>query len=233
VTSPTRKQFIAQRPVGGSYTFGGRQGRMSPTRQRAFDELVPRYLVRLPIAADRRVIVEIGCGRGDATAAMAAGDADSLVIACEPNGAMIASLAELLDEGGHSNVHLWLGDAFDLLGVLGPDGAAEIRIWFPDPWPKPRHAGKRLFTALRLDLIVDALAPGGLLRVATDDPAYAAEALDAIGRNARLDVGRVVERPAARPITRFEARGEREGRVATDIEVRKREVDETIENQRE
>ena len=223
-----RKQFLAPRPVGGSYTFGGRQGRMSPTRQRAFDEVLPRYELSLPLPGppdrpipdrripDRPIIVEIGCGKGDATAAMAPGDGDALVIACEPNGAMLANLALLLDEGGITNVRLWLGDAFDLLGVLGPGTVSEIRVWFPDPWPKPRHAGKRLITARRLGLLVDALQVGGRFRLATDDAAYAAEALQAIAVEPRL-TGDVAPRPDDRPITRFEARGLREGRVATDV----------------
>jgi len=163
------------------------------------------------------VIVEIGCGKGDATAAMAASDADSLVIACEPNGAMIAHLALLLDDAGTTNVRLWVGDAFDLLGLLGPASVAEIRVWFPDPWPKPRHAGKRLITPQRLALITDAIEVGGRLRLATDDPDYASEALAAIAAADRLS-GQVVARPDQRPITVFEARGLAEGRAATDIE---------------
>jgi tRNA (guanine-N7-)-methyltransferase len=225
VTGPTRKQFIAARPVGGSYTFGGRQGRMSPTRQRAFDELLPRYELAVAMldevtGGQRPIIVEIGCGKGDATAAMAPGDGDAHVIACEPNGAMLANLAALLDEGGIVNVRLWLGDAFDLLGVLGPASVSEIRVWFPDPWPKPRHAGKRLITQQRLALLVDALTIGGVIRLATDDPGYADEALASIAMEPRLDGG-LVPRPEARPITRFEARGLRDGRVANDIAARR------------
>lgn len=225
VTAPTPKRFAASRPVGGSYTFGGRQGRMSPTRQRAFDELVPRYAFDLADTAatacdGRRIIVEIGCGKGDATAAMAPGDGDALVIACEPNGAMLAHLATLLDDAGITNVRLWLGDAFDLLAGLGPGAVAELRVWFPDPWPKPRHAGKRLITAQRLALLSEALAPGAVLRLATDAPAYAAQALDAIDMEPRL-VGGVVPRPHERPVTRFESRGLVQGRAATDIEARR------------
>jgi len=193
---------------------------MSPTRQRAFDELVPQYTAQQPIARDLPIIVEIGCGAGEATAAMALGDVAALVIACEPNAAMVANLATLLDADGITNVRLWVGDAFDLLGLLGPGSVAELRIWFPDPWPKPRQAQKRLFTAQRLSLLTDALTVGGRLRLATDDAAYAAEALAAIKAEPRL-VGDVIPRPAERPITRFEARGLQEGRSATDIEARR------------
>lgn len=189
---------------------------MSPTRQRAFDMVVPRFVAEPPYP-DGRVIVEIGCGKGDATAAMAAADGDSTVIACEPNGAMISHLALLLDAAGTTNVRLWVGDAFDLLGLLGAGSVTEIRVWFPDPWPKPRHAGKRLITAQRLALITDAIEIGGRLRLASDDADYAAEALAAIDAEPRL-TGSVVARPPARPITVFEARGLAEGRAATDIE---------------
>jgi len=207
----------AHRPVGGSYTFGGRKGRISPTRQRALDELVPRYLFAPPFDASRPLIIEIGCGKGEATAAMAGGDTDSLVIACEPNAATIANLASLLDDGGITNVALWVGDAFDLLAHLGPASTAEIRVWFPDPWPKPRHAHKRLVTAQRLGLITDALTIGARLRIATDDAAYAEEALAAIGAEPRLSGG-IVARPPGRPVTTFEARGLRAGHRPIDIE---------------
>jgi tRNA (guanine-N7-)-methyltransferase len=207
-------------PVGSSYTFGGRQGRMSPTRQRAFDHLVPRYLLSLPLLPAQRLIVEIGCGKGEATAAMAPDEPAALVVACEPNQATMAHLASLLDAGDVTNVRLWIGDAFDLLAIVGAKSIDEIRVWFPDPWPKPRHAHRRLFTALRLGLIIDALLVGGLLRVATDDVAYADQVLLAIGDEPRLRGG-IVERPSNRPVTTFEARGYRDGRDSIDIEAQR------------
>ena len=205
-------------PVGGSYTFGGRQGRMSPTRQRALDTLVPLYLISTPLiaATSLRLVVEIGCGKGEATVAMARGELDSLVIACEPNEATMAHLATLLDGAAVDNVRLWIGDAFDLLAVIGNESVDEVRVWFPDPWPKPRHAHKRLVTPLRLARIVDALKVGGLFRLATDDPQYAQQTLDAIGNEDRL-VGALVPRPHERPVTTFEARALRAGREPIDI----------------
>jgi tRNA (guanine-N7-)-methyltransferase len=190
---------------------------MSPTRQRAFDHLVPRYLHTFPLPPSPRLIVEIGCGKGEATAAMAVDEQDATVIACEPNEATMAHLASLLDAGDIENVRLWIGDAFDLLALLGDQRVDEIRVWFPDPWPKPRHAQKRLITPLRFGLIVSALRIGGRLRVATDDAAYAQQTLAAVADEPRL-TGGVVARPVRRPITTFEARAHRDGREPIDIE---------------
>jgi tRNA (guanine-N7-)-methyltransferase len=207
-------------PLGGQRTYGGRQGRMSATRQRAYDELLPKYAVELPAPDDRDLLVEIGCGRGDATAAMAPADAPALVIACEPNGAMLANLLLLIEGGGIENVRVFQGDALELLTRLGRGRVRELRVWFPDPWPKARHASKRLVTTERLEVLVDSLLVGGRLRLATDAPDYAAEALAAIAGNPRLDGG-IVRRPDERPVTKFEARGLREGRAPIDIEARR------------
>lgn len=194
---------------------------MSPTRQRWFDELVPKYRFVADRDLDgRSLIVEIGCGKGDATAAMAPADAPALVVACEPNEATCAHLASLLDARGIDNVRLWIGDAFSLLAMLGPQSVAEIRVWFPDPWPKPRQAQKRLTTPLRLALIIEALHLGGVLRLASDDANYAAQAFAAMQAEPRLAAA-IVSRPQERPVTVFEARGIREGHAAVDLLARR------------
>src|SRR5262249_12426064 len=160
----------------------GRKGRMSPTRQRALDELVPLYLAHPPLATGRPIIVEIGSGRGDSTATMAAQQPEFDVIACEVNHATMSNLALLIDANELTNVRLWLRDAFEALAELGPRSVTEVRVWFPDPWPKPRHAHKRLVVPERISATTDALVIGGRLRIATDDVAYAEQALDVIER---------------------------------------------------
>ncbi len=180
--------------------------------------MVSRYAPRvaLAVADDLGVVVEIGCGKGDATAAMAVDDR-ALVIACEPNQATCAHLAHLLTEAGIGNVRIWIGDVFELCKELPPGTVDEIRAWFPDPWPKPRHGHKRLVHPTRLHTLATMLRLGGRFRLATDDPCYAAETMAACAAEPLLRAN-IVERPARRPITVFEARGLREGRVAVDIE---------------
>jgi tRNA (guanine-N7-)-methyltransferase len=49
---------------------------------------------------------------------------------------------------------------------------AALHVFFPDPWPKKRHAKRRLFTPDFARAAANALVPGGVLRVATDNLPY-------------------------------------------------------------
>jgi len=120
-----------------------------------------------------------------------------------------------------TNVRLWRGDAFDLLDRLGSAVVAELRIWFPDPWPKPPPCREA----------VGHSAAAGRARRRTRRRRSAApchrrtgvregSAVGGPRQTPRL-TGGVVPRPTERPITKFEARGLKEGREAVDIEARR------------
>ncbi len=71
------------------------------------------------------------------------------------------------------NLRVVEGRAEVVLGVMIPAGrAAAVRILFPDPWPKDRHAAHRLFQPFFVREVRRVLEPGGLLEAATDDAAY-------------------------------------------------------------
>ncbi len=74
---------------------------------------------------------------------------------------------------GLRNVVLMRGDALLLLAsVLPHEFAASIHIYFPDPWPKARHAKRRLLDVDTVDLVLRLLIPGGSIFFATDFLAY-------------------------------------------------------------
>ena len=93
----------------------------------------------------------------------------------------------------------------------------EIRIWFPDPWPKPKQRQRRIVTHAIMTRLVPWLIEGGRLRMATDIVDYAEQMLDVCGSHPEL-AGGVVDRPPDRPITRFERKGIEAGRIVTDLE---------------
>ncbi len=83
--------------------------------------------------------------------------------------------------GCGTNLRLVHANAFDAIDPVFPDRClAGGFILFPDPWPKARHARRRLLQTSFLRLIARKLQPGAHLEIRTDDPDYALQALDAL-----------------------------------------------------
>ena len=94
-----------------------------------------------------------------------------------------------------------MGDALDVLRRI-PDGALSfVYLLHPDPWPKNRHAKRRMMNDGPLDLIAAKLKPGGEFRMATDHPVYLDHALMVMQRHRRpvrlagRGTGRLAELP--------------------------------------
>ena len=161
-------------------------------------------------------VLEIGFGMGEATAAMAAAEPDVDVLAVDVHPAGIASLLRRLEAADLRNVRIVDSDAVDVLHALPSSSLAEVRLYFPDPWPKTRHVKRRLLRPSIAALIADRLAPQGFLHLATDWPAYAEHALDVL---AGWDVR---EERGARATTGYERRAIAAGRTAIDLIARPR-----------
>jgi tRNA (guanine-N7-)-methyltransferase len=164
------------------------------------------------VAPYRAEVLEIGFGMGEATVEMAARDPRQL-LAVEVHPAGIMALLRRLEAAGLDNVRLVEGDAIEVLEALPAHSLDEVRAFFPDPWPKARHAKRRLLQPAFAQLVADRLKPKGLLHLATDVPSYAEHALEVL---ADWDV-QVVPRPAGRPLTGYEKRALLAGRESTDL----------------
>ncbi len=205
------------------HTYRLRQGRTSPNALAALERLRPGFgcpptaLLDPPRVFGRLapLVVEIGSGMGEATAAMAAAQPEIDIVAVEVHRAGVAALLQRLDQAHLTNVRVVEGDAVTLLrDVVARSSLTEVRVFFPDPWPKARHTKRRLISPTFARLVADRLVPGGRLHVATDWPAYAEQAVEVMA--SVLDTRRV-ERPATRPVTRFEQRGLAAGRASYDV----------------
>ncbi len=131
------------------------------------DSLDPRTLFPAPPAA---VWLEIGFGGGEHLAARAAARPDWGFLGCEPFVNGVASLLSHLADGGQTNVRLFPDDARRLLPGLAPGTVDGVFVLYPDPWPKTRHAPRRLLGADTLPHLARLLKPGGTLFTASDDP---------------------------------------------------------------
>jgi tRNA (guanine-N7-)-methyltransferase len=171
------------------------------------------------------LVLEIGSGMGEATAAMAAADPDRDYLAVEVHNAGVAHLLTLIEAGGLDNVRVARGDALDLLRHQLPAGTLDaIHAFFPDPWPKGRHHKRRLIQPSHVALLRSRLGTGAVLHCATDWAPYAEAmraALDADPGLANLHDG-YAPRPEHRPTTRYERRGLAAGRDVFDLMYRRR-----------
>ncbi len=176
---------------------------------------------------DRPLHFEIGFGGGEHLAYRADLLPDHGFIGCEPfiNGVATA-LGHIRDQG-LANVRLHMGDALEVLRRVPDQSLLMVYLLHPDPWPKARHAKRRMINDGPVELIAGKLKPGGELRVATDDPTYLNHALMVMQRHAgRLDwlaekPADFLERPGGWPATRYELKALREGRRAYALRYRR------------
>jgi tRNA (guanine-N7-)-methyltransferase len=215
-------------------SFVLRQGRFSPAQQRARDELLPRFgipFASAPLDFDAAFgreaprILEIGFGMGETTAAIAQAMPDHDFLAIDVHGPGVGSLLKRIDELRLGNIRVVQHDAVDVLREMIAHGAlAGIHVFFPDPWPKKRHHKRRLLQTAFAHELALRLQPFGYLHVATDWQDYAEAILATLSaerllRNTTRDYA---ERPAYRPVTKFERRGVGLGHEVWDLIFRKR-----------
>jgi tRNA (guanine-N7-)-methyltransferase len=206
-----------------------RQGRTTPAQQRALQDLMPAYGIeyREQLLDPARVfgrsaplILEIGSGMGETTAAIAAAQPGTDFIAVEVHGPGVGSLLKRIDEQGFRNVRVIRHDAMEVLGHMIADGSlAGIHLFFPDPWPKKRHHKRRLVQPGFAALAARKLAPGGALHAATDWEDYALQIEEVLAAEPLLER---VGSPGVRPPTKFELRGLKLGHKVRDLHFRKR-----------
>jgi tRNA (guanine-N7-)-methyltransferase len=208
-------------------TFKLRRGRVTPHQADGLTRLGPVFGVPLqstpldPPTLFGRVaplVLEVGFGMGEATVAMAAADPLRDVLAADVHTPGVGKLLRELETAEVDNVRVVEGDALHVLRVM-LDGIEldEVRVYFPDPWPKARHAKRRLVTPAFCDLVAARLRAGGVLHVATDWAPYAQMALRVLEAHSAFVVEQLEERPHHRPLTRFERRGLAAGRPSYDL----------------
>ena len=167
------------------------------------------------------VVLEIGCGSGTSTVAMAKDEPDIDVIAVEIYRRGLAQLLCAIDREQLGNIRLIRGNAIDVLDrLIAPGSLTGVRVFFPDPWPKARHHKRRFVQSTTIGLIADRLLPGGVLHATTDHPGYAehiAEVGDAEPRLCRVDPTSPLPISIVRPTTKYETKAHDAGSAVTEF----------------
>ena len=211
-------------------SFVLRQGRTTPAQTRALELLLPKHGIAFSgdlISSEaifRRnapLVLEIGSGMGETTAAIAQARPDADFIAIEVHAPGVGSLLNRIEAAKLTNLRVVRHDAVEVLEKMIADASlAAIHLFFPDPWPKKRHHKRRLVQPGFAALAARKLVPGGVVHAATDWPDYAEHM-------AAVFSGEPLLEPAAggfaqRPGTKFEARGRRLGHPIRDLYYRRR-----------
>ncbi|MEC7818994.1 MAG: tRNA (guanine(46)-N(7))-methyltransferase TrmB [Pseudomonadota bacterium] len=154
-------------------------------QQGLVDNLLPRIAVpdEGPVTAERLfgdsrpLHFEIGFGGGEHLAYRADLLPDHGFIGAEPYVNGVAQCLAQIEEERLGNIRLVHGDALQALARV-PDGALTMAyLLHPDPWPKAKHAKRRMMNDGPVRMIADKLKPGGEFRFGTDHPIYLRHAL--------------------------------------------------------
>jgi len=216
-------------------SFVMRAGRMTSGQARAFQELWPRYGVDyspVPLSLDQLFgrsaprTLEIGFGNGDHLAALARAHPERDYLGIEVHRPGVGHLFMQVEADALTNVRVSSHDAVEVLrDQLAPASLDEVLVLFPDPWHKKRHHKRRLIQPPFVELLATRIAPGGVLRLATDWEEYALQMLEVLGAaHAQFTnlspTGDWMPRPEERAPTRFERRGARLGHGVWDLAFR-------------
>lgn len=211
-----------------------RQGRLTQGQQFALDHfwdkycLDPNETLNLQKTYGRQapLCVEIGFGNGICLAELAAANPDKDYIGIEVHRPGVGHLLMQLEQHQLNNVRIYCHDAVEVLSCCITDGSlAAVHLFFPDPWHKRKHHKRRIVQASFVDLLALKLQSGGYFHAATDWEHYAKAMLTVLSADERFTntspTGTYCERPAYRPLTKFEQRGLRLGHGVWDLVFKK------------
>lgn len=175
----------------------------------------------------RPLHLEIGFGGGEHLACRADLLPDHGFIGCEPFLNGVAQALSHVRDQRLTNVRIHMGDALDVLRRLPDDALTMVYLLHPDPWPKARHAKRRMMNDGPLEIIASKLKAGGEFRVATDDPTYLDWSLMIMQRHTHQfewqvkEPGEWLSYPSGWLETRYAAKARREGRTPHQFRYRR------------
>ena len=201
-----------------------RQGRITQAQQRAWQEHSARYVLpEFPDLPDWQAIfgrrttqvVEIGCGYGETTCALAKANPQIDYIAFEVHRPAVGALMNRLAAAEIENVRIANTDALATIAEWFEDeSVAAFNIFFPDPWRKKKHHKRRLIRPEVLSLLLSKLVPQGGVHFVSDWQHYAESAAAVFAATPALCPA---PPPSRGGITRFEARAIAAGRAVHEF----------------
>lgn len=127
------------------------------------------YLLNEKPCSLKNVMIEIGCGKGGFMLALAEKNPETQFVAIEKISDVLLLAAEKIKKAELKNVKLLCADAETLSEYFEEGSVARIYLNFSDPWPRPKHAKRRLTAPKYLEIYKKLLAPDGAIYFKTDN----------------------------------------------------------------
>lgn len=164
-------------------------------------------------AAWAPTVLDIGFGYGESLVALGRASPQARVLGVDVHSPGQLRAMDRVVAAGLESVRVLPADVTALLPLLTPGRLELVQVFHPDPWPKRRHAGRRLLREPVVARLTELLVPGGVLHVVIDDDTYAGavrEAAAAIGTLAPIP-------PPAAPETKYGRRARAAGRTVHEM----------------
>lgn len=212
-------------------TYARRESRITSAQKKALTDLLDLYELPFSEAAvnfpdifpdAKRIAVEIGFGDGEALVEQARQHENTGYLGIEVFRPGVGKCLLNLHKNTIDNVRVSTHDARDVLTYQIPANSInEFIILFPDPWPKVRHHKRRLINIEFIQLCVDRLIEGGMIRIVTDCEDYASQVNRVLTENAQLaNIETCVQSLATRfigPQTRYARKAIQSGNPAYEM----------------
>ncbi len=167
--------------------------------------------------SDAPIFLEIGFGRGDFLLYLSQKYKDAFIIGIETSLKCLERAQKLLYEKKVENVRLLKGDARFLVREVFPKSSLDaIFINFPCPWPKKKHAERRVTTKKFLKVYAFVLKVGGVFELYTDEKWYFEEVFFNLSQSSFFDVY-FEENPLREVKTKYEKKWLKQGKTIYKI----------------
>lgn len=212
-------------------SFAKRSGRLSETQKQGIKDLWPKYGIDYQKSTEvfesllsqaKPLKLEIGFGNGDSLIDMAQNDPESQYVGIEVHTPGVGRILLNIERLGLSNLKIMSHDAIEILRDMVPSQSlTRVFLFFPDPWHKSRHHKRRIVNQKFRDFLAEKLIHNGVIHMATDWQDYADHMAEEFLSDERFinlgDAKGVSEKPAYRPLTKFERRGLRLEHAISDL----------------
>ena len=172
------------------------------------------------IATTLQVELEIGSGNGHFLVQKALSHPEVQYLGIEISWKRVQKIYEKLSKRGISNVKLICADAKEIFSFVPENVLHAIYVNFPDPWPKLKHANRKLFSQSLLSKIETSIQPGGRFHLVSDVESYVVDVtqkLDSQSKMKSIETPVITDTPVGYPTSSFEEKWRQQGRKIYSI----------------